>query len=64
MNTLVTVVVNFVQNSKANKLMIEELLDSLHTHYPGLKVIVGVLKDIEIAENKFTNVQVKFFSFS
>ena len=64
MNTLVTVVVNFVQNSKANKLMIEELLDSLHTHYLGIKIIVGVLKNIEIAENKFTNAQVKYFSFS
>ena len=64
MNTLVTVVVNFVQNSEANKLMIEELLDSLHTHYPGIKVIVGVLKDTDIAANKLTNAQVKYFSFS
>ena len=64
MNTLVTVVVNFVQNSEANKQMIEELLDSLHTHYPGIKVIVGVLKDIDIAENKFKDAQVKYFSFS
>ena len=56
-------VVNFVHNSNATKLVIEELIDSLNTYYPGLKAIVGIPNTLDLASN-FTDVQVTKFDKS
>ena len=61
--SLVSVVVNFVHNSNATKLVIEELIDSLNTYYPGLKAIVGIPNTLDLASN-FTDVQVTKFDIS
>ena len=59
-NSLITVVVNFVHSFNATKLVIEKLIDSLNTYYPGLKAMVGVPNTLDVASS-FSNIQVTKF---
>ena len=64
LNSLLTVVANLVHDSKASEAVIEELLESINTYYPGLKVIVGVSKNVNIKAEMYKNVQIKVYTYS
>ena len=64
LNSLLTVVANLVHDSKASEAVIEELLESIDTYYPGLKVIVGVSKNVNIKAEMYKNVQIKVYTYS
>ena len=54
-------VVNFVHNPKASKLMVEELLKSINTLYSGLKVIVGVPETLPHSFSQYNNIRLLKF---
>ena len=64
LNSLLTVVANLVHDSKVSEAVIEELLQSINTYYPGLKVIVGVSKNVNIKAEMYKNVQIKVYTYS
>ena len=57
-NSLVTVLVTFVNDPMVTVANVGRFIESVVTHYPGLKVVVGVPVDFTTAFSKRDNVRV------
>ena len=58
LSSLVTVVVNYVHNSAISQQEVEGLAQSVSTHYPGLKLVIGVPWSFKRDLSQYENVTI------